>query len=56
MIVMISGVGLFGGLCGLAASFFLGSREKRVEAEENKILALLEKLEHKIDRLTEREK
>ncbi len=51
MVVMISGVGLFGGLSGLAASFFIGTNEKGIVAEENKILAQLEKLEAKIDRL-----
>ena len=51
MTVMISGMGLFGGLGGLAASFFIGTREKTIMAEENKILARLEQLEAKIDRL-----
>jgi voltage-gated potassium channel len=51
MIVMISGMGLFGGLGGLAASFFIGTKEKTIVAEENRILARLEKLEEKIDRL-----
>ncbi|HYA79065.1 MAG TPA: ion transporter [Candidatus Nitrosopolaris sp.] len=51
MIVMFCGVGLFGGMSGLAASFFIGSREKGIVAEENKILARLERLEEKIDRL-----
>ena len=51
MVVMISGMGLFGGLSGLAASFFIGTREKAIVTEENKILARLEKLEEKIDRL-----
>jgi voltage-gated potassium channel len=51
MAVMVSGVGLFGGLSGLAASFFIGTKEKAIVTEENKILARLEKLEAKIDRL-----
>ena len=51
MVVMISGIGLFGGFSGLAASFFIGTKEKGIVAEENKILARLEKLEAKIDRL-----
>jgi len=51
MIVMVSGVGLFGGLSGLAASFFISNRETGIVAEENRILARLEKLEEKIDRL-----
>jgi voltage-gated potassium channel len=51
MIVMVSGMGLFGGLGGLAASFFIGARDKSIVTEENRILARLEKLEEKIDRL-----
>lgn len=51
MILMISGIGLFGMLSGLAASFFVGPRQKNIVQEENKILARLEKLEEKIDRL-----
>lgn len=56
MIVMISGLGLFGGLSGLAASFFIGTKERRIVAEESKILARLEKLEEKIDRLKREDK
>ena len=56
MVVMISGMGLFGGLGGLAASFFIGTKEKTIVAEENKILARLEKLEEKIDRLNRDDK
>lgn len=51
MVTMISGMGLFGGLSGLAASFFIGTKEKGIVAEENRILARLERLEQKIDRL-----
>jgi len=51
MIVMFCGVGLFGGMSGLAVSFFIGTKERTIVAEENKILARLEKLEEKIDRL-----
>lgn len=51
MVVMVSGMGLFGGLSGLAASFFIGNREKTIVAEESKILKRLEQLEAKIDRL-----
>ncbi|HXR05255.1 MAG TPA: potassium channel family protein [Verrucomicrobiae bacterium] len=51
MIVMFCGVGLFGGMSGLAASFFIGVKEKTIVAEESKIPARLEKLEEKIDRL-----
>jgi voltage-gated potassium channel len=51
MVVMVAGVGLFGGLSGLAASFFIGTKERAIVSEENKVLARLEKLEAKIDRL-----
>jgi len=51
MIMTLSGVGLFGGLSGLAASFFIGTKDKKITSEENRILARLEQLEHKIDRL-----
>jgi voltage-gated potassium channel len=50
-ILMISGIGLFGLLSGLAASFFVGSKQQGIVHEENKILARLEKLEEKIDQL-----
>ena len=49
--LMIAGVGLFGVLSGLAASFFVGSSQKSMVQEENKILARLEKIEEKIDQL-----
>jgi voltage-gated potassium channel len=51
MILMIAGIGLFGIFSGLAASFFLGSKKQGIIREENKILARLERLEEKIDRL-----
>ncbi len=51
VITMIGGMGVFGGLSGLAASFFIGSKEKGIVAGENKILARLEHLEKKIDGL-----
>lgn len=51
MVLMISGIGLFGILSGLAASFFVGPKQQSIVHEENKILARLEKLEEKIDKL-----
>ena len=51
MVLMISGMGLFGVFSGLSASFFLGSRQQTIVREESKILARLEKLEEKIDQL-----
>jgi len=49
--LMLSGIGLFGVLSGLGASYFLGAKRENVMKEEDKILARLEKLEEKIDRL-----
>jgi voltage-gated potassium channel len=51
MVLMISGIGMFGILSGLAASFFVHQSKENIVNEENKILARLEKLEEKIDRL-----
>jgi voltage-gated potassium channel len=51
--LMTAGVGLFGIFSGLAASFFVGNKENTIVREENKILARLEQLEKKIDRLKE---
>lgn len=51
MAVMISGVGLFGGLSGLVASFFFSSKEREISDTEDKILKRLDELEAKIDRL-----
>jgi voltage-gated potassium channel len=53
-LLMFSGIGMFGVLSGLAATYFLGSRHESVVREEDKILARLEKLEEKIDRLKEK--
>jgi voltage-gated potassium channel len=51
MVLMVSGIGLFGILSGIAASFFVGSKQQSIVHEEDKILARLEKLEEKIDQL-----
>jgi voltage-gated potassium channel len=51
MILMVGGIGLFGILSGLAASFFVGSKESPALRDENKILAKLQKLEEKIDEM-----
>jgi voltage-gated potassium channel len=51
MVLMVSGIGLFGILSGIAASFFVGSKQQSFVHEEDKILARLEKLEEKIDQL-----
>jgi len=50
-VLMFSGIGMFGVLSGLAATYFLGSQQRGIVHEEDKILARLEKLEEKIDRL-----
>jgi voltage-gated potassium channel len=46
MVLMLSGVGLFGTLSGLVASFFLGKRE---EPPENEVLQRLRAIEQKLD-------
>ena len=51
MVLMVSGIGLFGILSGLAASFFVGQNRSHVAQEESKILARLDELEEKIDQL-----
>jgi voltage-gated potassium channel len=51
MILMTAGIGLFGILSGLAAAFFVGSKQGSIVLEESKILVRLEKLEEKIDQL-----
>lgn len=50
-ILMFSGIGLFGLLSGLAASYFVGPKQQSIVHEENKLLTRLEKLEEKIDQL-----
>jgi voltage-gated potassium channel len=47
MVLMFAGVGLFGTLSGLVASFFLGKQEAESE-ELRKVLARLDKLEGKL--------
>ncbi len=46
MVLMFAGVGLFGTLSGLVASFFLGKQEAESE-ELRKVLARLDELEGK---------
>jgi voltage-gated potassium channel len=52
VVLMISGIGLFGVFSGLAASFFVGTKQKEVIREESIILSRLKELEEKIDRLS----
>lgn len=47
MVLMFAGVGLFGTLSGLVASFFLGKQEAESE-ELRKVLARLDDLEGKL--------
>jgi voltage-gated potassium channel len=55
MILMVSGIGLFGALSGLAASYFLHSKEKDEAPEQDEILSRLKQIEEKIDRLKREE-
>jgi voltage-gated potassium channel len=50
MILMVAGVGMFGGISGLAASFFLGGQERK-SAETKEILTKLDQLQAKLDAL-----
>jgi voltage-gated potassium channel len=50
MVLMVSGVGMFGGLSGLVASFILGGQDRK-SAETKEILARLEQLQTKLDAL-----
>lgn len=52
MILMIAGVGMFGGISGLAASFFLGGQDRK-SAETMEILARLDQLHAKLEALTQ---
>ena len=52
MFLMITGVGMFGGLSGLIASMFLGAT-KRESDQLTEILQRLERLEEKINSITE---
>jgi voltage-gated potassium channel len=51
MILMVSGIGLFGVLSGLAASIFMGQERSGIVREENKILEKLQRLEEKIEQI-----
>jgi voltage-gated potassium channel len=52
MILMVAGVGMFGGISGLAASFFLGGQEGK-PSETREILARLGQLQAKIEALAQ---
>jgi len=55
MILMVSGIGIFGTFSGLAAAYFFHTKQKDAEREESEILARLQKIEEKIDRLKDGE-
>jgi voltage-gated potassium channel len=48
MILMVAGVGMFGGISGLAASFFLGTQDRK-SAEAKEILVRLDQLQAKLE-------
>ncbi len=50
MVLMIAGVGIFGALSGLAASFFLGHKNQKA-SEPEELLAQLKALQSKLDTL-----
>jgi len=49
MVLMVSGIGLFGILSGLAASYFLHAKQNNSDDVQNEILARLKTIEQKID-------
>ena len=51
MILMVGGVGMFGGISGLAASFFLGGQDRK-SAETKEILARMDELQAKLDAMS----
>jgi len=51
MILMVSGIGIFGTLSGLAASYFLHAKPANPEPDKDEVLARLKAIEEKIDRL-----
>jgi voltage-gated potassium channel len=53
MILMVAGVGMFGGISGLAASFFLGGQDRK-SAETKEILARLDQLQAKLDAMSQK--
>ena len=55
MVLMVSGIGLFGVLSGLAASYFLHTKQQDADPANNEILSRLQKIEEKIDRLKGKE-
>ena len=52
IVLMICGVGMFAGLSGLVASFFLGAQDG-TSSETKEILARLEQLQAKIEALAQ---
>lgn len=53
MILMVGGVGMFGGISGLAASFFLGGQDRK-SAETKEILARLDQLHAKLEAMSQK--
>jgi len=51
MILMVGGVGMFGGISGLAASFFLGGQDRK-SAETKEILTRLDQLPAKLEAIS----
>jgi voltage-gated potassium channel len=51
MVMMVSGMGLFGGLSGLVASFFMGTTDQTA-SDKKEILARLDQLQKQLAQLT----
>ena len=54
MVLMVAGAGMFGGLSGLAASFFLGNRKPTTDHSQE-VLLRLDALQQKLDALGRRD-
>jgi hypothetical protein len=52
MILMVSGVAMFGAISGLAASYLMKPHTQDTPSENQEILAKLDQLQAKIDKLT----
>ena len=52
MVLMVAGVGMFGGISGLATSFFLGGQD-RMSSETKEVLARLDRLQARLDALSD---
>ncbi|MBI5387750.1 MAG: ion transporter [Verrucomicrobia bacterium] len=53
MILMVGGVGMFGAISGLAASFFLGGQQSQKSSETEEIMARLDQMQAKLEAMSQ---